>query len=449
MNHVRTTIKLLICILAISWHACPAWSGTFYVDINNTKANDSNSGSQEAPWKTIAKASDTLKPGDMVIVNEGTYNETLTSTRSGAAGMPITFKGQGKANIIAAKIDHDYITLDGFSFLTNDAIIDINHANYCQIVNNTLKPGWITMHFLNSTDSPTGCLIKGNHLSGMSQPSGDYVVIQLYGSKHIVEGNEIGPASDIDAFRFWGHDNIIRNNYVHNVTFSPGSKAHMDIFQTFSLNGWSAHDITIENNRFIDFAGQLCMTSTDGAVDTHDIILRNNVFANIGENANIGIRNMSFLNNTFYNVGVFASPNIDWSDSTNTTFKNNIFIGINGYNLAYYDANIFNHPASEPWFFENNFISTLSGKPLLNFDTKEQVRGINGGIINFTSIANKDFSIKTGSIVIDKGVTLTGFNYDQMGTTRPKGTAWDIGAYEFTSGSNIELLAPTGLEHKF
>ena len=41
-----------------------------------------------------------------------------------------------------------------------------------------------------------------------------------------------------------------------------------------------------------------------------------------------------------------------------------------------------------------------------------------------------DFRLQSTSPAIDKGVTLTEFNTDFDGKTRPIGSAWDIGAYE-------------------
>lgn len=42
-----------------------------------------------------------------------------------------------------------------------------------------------------------------------------------------------------------------------------------------------------------------------------------------------------------------------------------------------------------------------------------------------------------GANVIDAGTTLSGFNVDKNSVTRPQGSAWDIGAYEFNRHANI------------
>jgi len=45
------------------------------------------------------------------------------------------------------------------------------------------------------------------------------------------------------------------------------------------------------------------------------------------------------------------------------------------------------------------------------------------------------FQVQSISPVIDAGVTVSGFAIDYEGTTRPQGSAWDTGAYEFVSGA--------------
>ncbi|OHA85696.1 MAG: hypothetical protein A2408_00865 [Candidatus Yonathbacteria bacterium RIFOXYC1_FULL_52_10] len=68
---------------------------TFYVD--NVLGSDSNTGTQAAPWATIAKARSLVGPGDTVVIvrNAGTpYRETLSSaTQTATASQRITFRG--------------------------------------------------------------------------------------------------------------------------------------------------------------------------------------------------------------------------------------------------------------------------------------------------------------------------------------------------------------------
>ncbi len=65
--------------------------------------NDSNPGTAAQPFKTIAKASSIAQAGDVIIIGEGTYEETIKPARSGVAGRPITYIAkQGDKVIISA-----------------------------------------------------------------------------------------------------------------------------------------------------------------------------------------------------------------------------------------------------------------------------------------------------------------------------------------------------------
>jgi hypothetical protein len=51
----------------------------------------------------------------------------------------------------------------------------------------------------------------------------------------------------------------------------------------------------------------------------------------------------------------------------------------------------------------------------------------------FTDYTNGDFSLKSGSPLIDAGTDLSAVmdSVDIIGTSRPQGDAWDVGAFEY------------------
>ncbi len=438
-----TTVALLVFFIGSS---TVAWSSTtYYIDNKNSNASDSNPGSQSLPWKTIGKASATMVGGDTAVILTGTYNETISTTRSGAIGSRITFRASGVVNVNGSNINHGYITVDGFTILHNS--IAIAQGDYCEVLNNQISDGEIHLIY---QYSPSGCLIKGNHLYGVVSPGGDAPQIEIFGTNHIVENNEIGPSSDIDAFRIFGHNHIIRNNYIHDISYSPGSKAHMDGFQTFGDNGWESYNIIIENNKFINSQGQLFNTSQDNVAAIHDYIVRNNVFAHFDQNANFGLPNFYFYNNTLYDTGILyqvtGGPGQPFN-ATNVVVKNNILIGVGGCSNNQI-TNVYNNPSNLPLTRSNNFYSTCTGGSMIDF-SKEDPSGINGGSVNFTNVTANDFSLKSPSPAIDTGVALTGFTYDNISVARPQGSAWDIGAFEYDLGSSaISLLPPGNLSVK-
>ena len=71
-----------------------AGGGTVYwVAQHHAQASDTNPGTKTLPWKTISRATgpNVLRPGDAVIVREGTYRESIRPRVGGAPGQYITF----------------------------------------------------------------------------------------------------------------------------------------------------------------------------------------------------------------------------------------------------------------------------------------------------------------------------------------------------------------------
>jgi len=66
---------------------------TIIVNNSSPKANDENSGTKEKPLKTISKAIEKAKPGDIIQVFPGIYRETLKITKSGTKEKPIVIEG--------------------------------------------------------------------------------------------------------------------------------------------------------------------------------------------------------------------------------------------------------------------------------------------------------------------------------------------------------------------
>ncbi len=411
-----------------------AAAGTpFVVDGSDPQASDSSAGSRSAPWKTIAHAAASVTAGDTVVVRPGTYSGTVRTTHSGTSTARITFRAEGTVTTGEWVLASDYTTIDGFHL--DGTSVSIEDANGCEVLNNDLVAGSISWATLAKS---SGCVVKGNHLLGAVSADGDFPQINVFGTGHLIEGNDIGPSSDIDAFRIFGSNHVIRGNVVHDLTYSPGSKAHMDLFQTFGDNGWPSNNIVIENNRFLDSQGQLFNTSQDGVADIHDYVIRNNVFANIQQNANVGLPNMSLLNNTFFNTGIVyqvtGGPGKPFNGS-NLVVKNNIFVGVAGCNNLDFD-NVYNNPSDLPLTRASNFYSSCSGQALSH--APAEVGAVNGGLVRFVDAAHENFELQAQSPALGAGLVLSGFTTDLLGRTRPALGPWDLGAYQSSARPTVE-----------
>ncbi|HUT10106.1 MAG TPA: carbohydrate binding domain-containing protein [Thermoguttaceae bacterium] len=80
--------KLMSVIVAVACSAPSLRAAEFFV---RPDGSDSNPGSIEAPFATLAKAANSAGPGDTCYLREGVYRETLAPARSGRPGEEITF----------------------------------------------------------------------------------------------------------------------------------------------------------------------------------------------------------------------------------------------------------------------------------------------------------------------------------------------------------------------
>lgn len=94
------------------------------------------------------------------------------------------------------------------------------------------------------------------------------------------------------------------------------------------------------------------------------------------------------------------------------------------------------------------FVTTGKAQPIATYcgfeSTANITNYINGtGCIktieaaSFTDAANGDFHLSSGSTAINAGTTIAGITSDIEGTLRPQGAAFDMGAYEYSVGTNL------------
>ena len=254
---------------------------TYYV---STTGNDSNTGTEAAPWKTIAKAATAAAAGDTVIINSGTYDETVTFSKSGAAGNPITFIGSGSP-VIRGNVTTkgSYLVIDGFTISPPSAggYGAVTLAGQHNILQNCL----VTNYGARASDQATA------------------IIFDTSGAYNTVQGCTIRDLNDIDVFHVFGHDQIILNNYVTNIQTVNYNLNHTDFIQSYAWSGSSAYNIIVNGNLVTNSSAQLGNTETDGNPALHDWTFENNIFANVSGALFSGIPNTRFYNNVFYQVG--------------------------------------------------------------------------------------------------------------------------------------------------
>ncbi|MCI0563894.1 MAG: DUF1565 domain-containing protein [Nitrososphaera sp.] len=448
-RNLKSATAILFSLLLMGTSANALAASTYYVDINNSQGSDSNPGTQSQPWKTIGKAANAMGAGDTAIVLAGTYNEKVSTVRSGSSGNRITFRAMPGARVLTfLNVSHNYITIDGFEMTGANAGTMMNvTGDYFELLNNVIHDMGASWGVVNLNGSADNAVIRGNRFYSSAGPGDDLPYIIIQGNNHLVENNEIGPAKDADAFRAWGNGHIIRGNYIHDFVLTGGSASHMDIIQTF---GSGIGSLIFEKN-LIDMSNvsggypQMFMTENNGNSTTGSWEIRNNIWIGVPAVANIGIPNLHFYNNTVYDSGsslVIWMYNVSGKgDHTGAKVKNNIIVAPS--NISSYSAAIARDGSYSGVEIDNNFITRIgTWGAVSGFN---ETNGLNGGNPQFVSASANNFHVQANSPAINRGATLAGFNYDYDGVTRPQGSAWDIGTFENGGSSSTTMSAPKNL----
>jgi hypothetical protein len=258
----------LVCVSAAFGQS----NSSFYV---STTGNDSNPGSQSAPWRTIQHAAETVRPGSTVNVRGGVYEELVSINVSGnATDGYITFQSSpGETPIL----DAEHFTPSG-----RQAVLTIHNQSYVRIEGFEIRNFRTAEHRL----APLGISVMG---------AGSHIELLKNNVHHIeqkFEGRD-RPGSGGNGFGIavYGTDAktpiselVIDGNEVHHLqTGSSESLVVNGNVTNFRITHNTVHD---NNNIGIDVIG-FERTAPDPAVDqARDGVVSGNLVYNITSRGN-------------------------------------------------------------------------------------------------------------------------------------------------------------------
>ena len=428
-------------------------AATYYV---SPSGSDSNNGtSQLSAWATIQHATNVMQPGDTAIILAGIYNERVSVSRSGQNGKPITFQvlAGATATMQGFEVNASYIQILGFNITNNNQTDETAWGIYLIGSNNTVSGN--NIHdlcaegiYVSGNGNPNSAGTANNIVSHNSFIRDEMAGGQIEGQNNLVVYNTVSGTlqyppncysrngADADGFRFFGNGHIFRSNMIENIPV-PGSpynpNPHTDCFQSWG----PATNVTFDSNwcqwpapGTSSSGGSNHIGMIENSAGTvSNLLFMNNVFVNMyqgllvdGSGGSSNITGLQFDNNTVDNVtqeGVALT-----ADAPAAQVINNIFcdVGSGGDNYLSADSSSSNFSATDNDMWMSN--GSMPG-----------TYGSNATYINqnpqFVNLSGLNFHLSSSSPMIDAGQTLSQVTHDYDGVSRPQGTAYDPGAFEY------------------
>jgi len=399
-----------VVLLGSLFGASAVDAATYYTA---TTGHDANPGTAAAPFRTVNKGVKGLKPGDTLLIKSGTYAEALRNTIPGGTswsapvtvaaypGHTVTLRPNAGTDILlyfAGATKHhiivDGLILDGTNITGSGIIISYDgtdpakSAHHIRIKNTEIK-----------NIPHTGVDVR------RASPFNEFVNLRVH---------RTGLSGSGHGFYIHSDNNVVEHSHIYD-----NSKCGVQFYDT---QGGVNHNIfrynRVYNNGKGPQGGQYDTTCKTGfwiGAGTGTLAYNNLIWDNqgIGIMVGGGAANAQVYNNTIHGngqQGLYIN-----GGSSNAVVKNNISSG-NGL-AEIYKQN------SNPILTNN-----LTSNPM------------------FVNAAQANFKLQASSPAIDAGATLSAVPDDHVKVSRPKGGAYDIGAYEYTGSTSSALVtAPMGL----
>jgi len=407
---------------------------TYYVSSSTSTASDSNSGlSTSSPFKTIQRAADLTNPGDTVLIMNGVYKnaypqgQVILITRSGTANAWIKFKAYPGHS---PKLQHNgwdgisiqkgasYIEVNGLDVAGNNANVNLDYA-------------------LSQRTNTSNTLTSGNCISIDGRYNGHPHHIRILNNK-VHDCGGVG----ISAIQS-DYITVDRNEVFNNAWYSVYATSGISLYQNWNSDHNQSYKMFVTNNKVYNNR-QYVPWIVDGTIaDGNGIIIDDS--RNTQNNSKLGVykgRTLVANNLTFNNGGsgihTYMSEHVDIVH--NTAYMNNQSPEIQ-------HGQLFANESSDIKIL-NNILYAYPGKKMnmdwkninVTYDYNIYANGTSISVLGYHDIIGNpqfvnpsiaDFRLKATSPAINSGYTWKDLTTDFVGKSRPSGTGYDRGAYEY------------------
>ncbi|MFP4248256.1 MAG: right-handed parallel beta-helix repeat-containing protein [Armatimonadota bacterium] len=410
------------------------------------EGDDAAAGDRDAPWQTIARANETLQPGDTAIFLPGEYSGAIAPERSGMADAPITFRSvepraarlmAEDGHLVMQFKGHEHVTVEGFEVdgMGGGGWFGVDDSSHVTIRGCNMRRARPLHWIRNSTQ-----IRLLDNVFSKDTVTGD--LLRVFDSSQVlIEGNSFAHAGHgVVSFLQVTHSvvraNVIRAEWGRNYAFSASGRLLIEdnIVTRARDSAWSAdpysknlYDESIfRRNRVFDNLGTPLNTSSyiwRGVSPTglyrwpframNSRFYHNTFTENLGPAWRLGGINVSahiFRNNIFHrNDPLGGNVQVTHSDriSGDTQFISNLFRGtepgqtVVRYGDEFWTAEEANESTRTVGDYWSVFHENIDAEPA------------------FVDADNRDFRLSSDSGAVDAGTPLARAIGEGTGTELP------------------------------
>lgn len=401
-----------VVILSLLLGVSPVFGATYYVAKAVDGGSDINNDCTEAqsitlPKLTVAAGLGCMTSGDTLLIRTGVYSEVPAQSlyQSGTANLRTRIAAYGDGPVVIQ-------SPTGAGDATLNAVLPIFNKVYIDFEDIVFDK--------NGGATPV--------IYGFATNSNDTHNIRFL---NVEARNAVGGQSGCITFNSSNvHSITISGGSYHDCTGAAPQGAHavyvnirdsvFEDFEAYNVDGYCVHQFAVSGSSNNLFQRIYCHDSGRGIRlgGGNDNILKNSIvdsttFAtggiqptglSIGE----GLRNRLLSNTVYGTAGRCVWVGTSFGSTTANSVVQNVLCWGNTANIIFDSGTATTQ--------SNNLCTTgcaVSANP------------------NMTDPANGDFTIGAMSSAVGAGITLADVPFDYIGTARPQGAAYDIGAYEF------------------
>jgi len=417
----------------------------------STNGSDSNAGTFTGGcWRTVGHAALAMNAGSTVYVQNG-VNETAVSSYSavvniqgnpgGTATNPIAIVGYPGATATIGSIDGaayairvpqigdspTYYVIAGLTLRGGGEAMDVYSSDHWYVVGNDMScdsagGGYACFH----GESSTNLYLYGNYVHDIRNN------VKLFHSIYFTTNTN-------HVWVGWNEVNADPTN-----SGQGGCRG----LQFYSTGGADMYDLHVHDNTIMNtICDGIAMTTVNA--NNGPVELYNNVIAHAGTSMPAG----GLAHNTCLQIASQTAPT-----AAALVYNNSLYdcgAGAIGYGVAgCYELSV-------PTSLHNNTCYVTGGEPYLDSSSNSPCSDITQSSNNnwygagappcglseanknplYTSITPGVYNLRPTSTspLVNAGLSMSSLGYDITGVARPQGTAYDIGAYEYFSGTQSQF----------